>query len=301
MHKLRQFLFLLFLLCLNSAVVAKPEANQSVLPLKFDTGNLAPYGLPSTVINIAGKEYPVIFDIGAKKYALALTKKALEGIQVHFTGKKICSTSVRGKDCLDEFIVPEVQLGAFTVKNVKGVVLDNSKLWGGNGQDFKETEASQIGLMGFPLLSEFNLLLDYPHAKLIVVKSGAKPTDYPVDQWISIPFQGHLLTKLNFDNKPILLSWDTGALPSVIKESFANSILKKPCPTDAPYAKKECSSIQSTSFSTTERKQLPNIWFKTINTLPPIAPFDGLVGSNFYADNMIYFDFDQKVIFVKPH
>ncbi len=122
------------------------------------------------MINIAGKEYPVIFDTGAKKYALALTKKALEGIQVHFTGKKICSTSVRGKDCLDEFIVPEVQPGAFTVKNVKGVVLDNSKLWGGNGQNFKETAASQNGLMGFPLLSKFNLLLDYPRAKLIIVK-----------------------------------------------------------------------------------------------------------------------------------
>ncbi len=300
MCKIRPFLCLLFILCLNCAAVAKPEASQSVLPLKFDTGNPAPYGLPSTVINIAGKEYPIIFDTGAKKYGLALTKKALEGIQVRFTGKKICSTSVRGRDCLDEFIIPEVQLGEFTVKNVKGVVLEKSKLWGGNGQGFKETEASQNGLMGFPLLSEFNLLLDYSHAKLVIVKPHSKPAGYSVDQWIAIPFQGHLLTKLNFDNKPVLLSWDTGSLPSVIKESYASDIQKTPCPTSAPYAKKDCSSVQSTSFSTTEGRQLPKIWFMTINTIPPIAPFDGLVGSNFYANNLVYFDFDQKLIFVKP-
>jgi hypothetical protein len=46
--------------------------------------------------------------------------------------------------------------------------------------------------------------------------------------------------------------------------------------------------------------KLPNNWFKVISTLPPIAPFNGLVGSNFYQNNLIYFDFDSHKIFVAP-
>ena len=44
---------------------------------------------------------------------------------------------------------------------------------------------------------------------------------------------------------------------------------------------------------------LPNTWFKVTN-LPSYAPFDGLLGSNFYSENLVYFDFDKQQIFVKP-
>lgn len=298
MHKLKISLLTLLLLYLNCVAFAKPIVDQSTLPLKFNTGNPAPYGWPSMVITIADRKLPIVVDTGAQKYQIALTSEALKNIPVKFTGNKICSTANTGKFCGDEFIIPEVHLGSFVVKNVTGVKM--TKWWGGNDASFKATEASRNGLIGYPLLSKFNVLLDYPNAKLILIKPHAKPQHYSVDQWITIPFQGHLLTKPNFNHKPITLSWDTGALPSVIKASYVDKISKKPCPTAAPYAKENCSSVQPNSFSTTEGKQLPGIWFMVVDNLPPITPFDGLVGTNFFANNPVYFDFDQKLIFVKP-
>ena len=74
-------LSLLLILFITSVVVAQPKALESTLPLKFDTGNPAPYGLASTVITIQGKKLPIIFDTGAKKYELALTNNALKNIR----------------------------------------------------------------------------------------------------------------------------------------------------------------------------------------------------------------------------
>lgn len=107
---------LIFLSCLNT--VWANQLTQTTLPLEFNTGNPAPYGMASTVITIEGKTLPLILDTGAKKYGLALTNEALKKIHVQFTGKFICSNSLTGKHCEKEFIVPEVKLGSFTIKNV---------------------------------------------------------------------------------------------------------------------------------------------------------------------------------------
>ena len=154
--------------------------------------------------------------------------------------------------------------------------------------------------MGFSLMARFNVLLDYPHSKIIFLKPHTKPTTYNIQNWIAIPFTGHLFTRLNFNNKPVLLSWDTGALPSVIKKSYASQFDQKPCPTDAPYARRNCISVKTTSFTTLNGLKLPDNWFVVTNSLPSVAPFDGLIGANFYANNPVYFDFDHHVICVAP-
>lgn len=139
---------------------------------------------------------------------------------------------------------------------------------------------------------------DFPHSKLVLVKKGSKPKHYDIQHWVVIPFTDHLLTKLYFNHKPILLSWDTGATPSVIKEQYASQFKQIPCPTAAPYAKKNCISIASSSLFTPSQNSLPNIWFKTTD-IPSAAPFDGLIGMNYFKNNLIYFDFDHHKIYVR--
>lgn len=275
------------------------EPREVVLPLKFDTGVRSPYGLASTEIYVQGKRLPVIIDTGATKYGLVLTKKALQKIQIKMTGKKICSIATSGKHCEEEFIAPQVQIGSFTLQNVEGQVL--SKLWG-SSRGFKKTTASKDGLLGFDFLSQFNVLLDYPHKRLILVNPAATPLEYPLKNWVAIPYTGHLLTQLRFNGKPISVSWDTGAAPSVIRKNYAKAFSVLPCPSKAPYALFACDSIISSSFTTAAGHRLPGIWFKLTDNLPDraIAPFDGLVGANFYANNLVYFDFAHHKIFVRP-
>jgi hypothetical protein len=61
-----KLILLLFLSCLN--IAWSSELTQTTLPLEFNTGNPAPYGMASTVITIEGKTFPIIVDTGAKKY-----------------------------------------------------------------------------------------------------------------------------------------------------------------------------------------------------------------------------------------
>lgn len=289
---------IVILLLFSSLVFAQKltPAYQTNLPLRFDTGNNAPYGAPSTVISIQGKDLPILFDTGAKNSELVLSQSALENLRVKFTGKKKCFKAFDGRHCQKEFIIPEVKLGTFTVKNVKGTLME--KLWGGNDANFKETEASRNGVIGFALLSKFNVLLDYPNAKVLLIKPTNQPFGFNFKRWVSMPFTGHLNTALKINGKLINVSWDTGAIPSVIRKTVASNFKNVPCPGNAPYSRKDCMSVETLSFTTDKDEELPNTWFK-ITDIPAYAPFDALIGANFYKENLVYFDFKNHRIYVK--
>lgn len=287
-----KYLILLPIFLLSQVLLAHP--NETILPLQFDFGNPAPYGGPTVVVMIQDKAIPLLLDTGAKRAALHLSEYALKNIQVQFTGEEECFDALDGKHCEKIFIVPEVNLGVFTIKHVKGLLM--STLWGGNEEGFHENEASKNGVIGFELLSQFNFLLDYPHSRAVLVKRGNHLKEYNTKTWIPIPFTGHLNTRLYINGKLMNISWDTGAIPSIIKHG--SKAILKPCPGDAPYSQQtSCLSVQTSSFATEKHNLLPNTWFKAID-LPAAAPFDGLMGSNFYSQHLVYFDFDQQFIFV---
>lgn len=297
---MKKFLLILFLLTIPFIEIhADLSPIETSLPLKFNTGNPSPNGLPSTIIIIQGKKIPIIFDTGAKKTEITLSESALKNLHVAFTGRQICSMAFDGRYCGKEFIIPEVILGSFVIKNVTGTVM--SKLWGGQDKNFKPTEASRDGVIGYALLSKFNVLLDYAHEKAILIKPNYRPSQYNVTQWASVPFQGHLLTQLKINNKPVMLSWDTGAVPSgIIKRTTAKNFTQTSCAKHTPYRDKNCLRVKTTSFTTMDDQKFPNTWFM-VDDIPSFAPFDGLVGSNFYQKNLVYFDFDQRRIYVRPN
>ncbi len=284
----------------TSMVFAEPiKLTETVLPLEFNTGNPAPYGLPSTTIKIEGKSLLIIIDTGAKKTEITLSPYALKNIHIKYTGKIICFNAFDGRHCEKEFIIPAVQLGNFVIKNVKGISM--SKLWGGNDDGFKSTEASRNGVIGYALLAKFNVLLDYAHSKAILVKPGFNPAQYNVKKWSPVSFDEHLRTKLNLNGKVLTFTWDTGAIPSGISRSMANNFKQSLCPKNNPYEgeSNKCVRVETTSLRTMNNEALPDTWFNVAD-IPSFAPFDGLIGSNFYADNLVYFDFDNHKIYVKP-
>lgn len=269
--------------------------DESVLPLQFNSGNPAPYGVPSTSIIIQDKEIRLLFDTGAFKSEIVLSEQALRNIRVKYTGKQICFNAMDGEHCQKEFIVPEVKIGKFVIKNVTGTVM--SKLWGGNEKGFQESEASRNGIIGLALLSKFNVLLDYSHAKVLLVKHDNMPLSYNIANWVSIPFEKNLITHLTLNGKQLVFGWDTEAIPSVIKQSAVKEFQHSPCPKGAPYSKANYLSVQTASF-TMGNKKLPNTWFKVVD-IPSCAPFDALINSNFIKENLVYFDFKNHNIYIK--
>jgi hypothetical protein len=294
---LKLILFLIPIISLTAFAGNDEIPAQTSLPLMFNTGNPAPYGLPSTVISVEGKSLPVIFDTGAKKSGITLSAHALKGLHVRFTGNQTCFNAFDGKHCEKEFIIPEVKIGAFVLKNIKATLMP--KLWGGKDTGFLATEASKNGVIGYNLLSQFNILLDYPHKKAILYRKGQHPAQYDFLRWIVIPFSGQLYTTVQINGKNMILGWDTGSVPSVIKADVVKNMQLSKCPANTPFGKsKNCQQLVTQTFTTAEGVKLTKTGF-LIEDIPAIAPFDGLVGSNFYMQNLVYFDFDNQKIYSK--
>lgn len=291
---MKKFSFLTLLLSLCITTFAESNNQMAVLPLEFNTGNLAPKGLPSTIVYIQGQKIPVIFDTGAGKSEIALSSYALRNINIKFTGKKICFKTITGKVCEKEFILPEVILGNIKIKNVHGTLM--KELWGNaNQKSFKQTEASKSGVIGIKLLSQFDFLLDYKNSRVIIEQSGEIANKYNVENWLSIPFTKPLNTHLHINKQNFNILWDTGCAPSIIKESLVAYFPQKTCPS----YQSDCLSVDL-KLLTPDGKQLPETWFKITKT-PKYAPFDGIMGSNFYRENLVYFDFTHNKIYVKPY
>jgi hypothetical protein len=291
--------FMLILVSVHALAVDKISNSHTSLPLLFNTGNPEPYGLPSAIIEIQGKIIPIIFDSGASKSEITLSEYALKNLKVNFTGNQVCTTALDGRHCEEEFIIPEVKIGTFVLKNVKGTLM--SELWGGDDKSFIPTEASRNGVIGYDLLEKFNVLLDYPHQQAILFQKGIRPTQYDFSQWIALPFTDQLYTKVLINGKKMTLGWDTGSVPSIIKASAVLNLAKSACERDTPYGRnKSCNRIVTETFETfPDKSKLPETWFRVRN-IPAEAPFDGLMGSNFFMDNLVYFDFDNHKILIKP-
>lgn len=101
-------LLLIFIVFFSAANFAFADTSTS-LPMTFNTGNPAPFGMPTTTINIQGKAIPILFDTGDAKDGLALSSYALKNLHVNFTGKTICANALDGLHCTKVFIIPELK------------------------------------------------------------------------------------------------------------------------------------------------------------------------------------------------
>lgn len=70
MQLIKRILFGFVLIFTNYVFAQNIDLKQTKLPLQFNTGNPAPYGMPSAVITIQSKKIPLIFDTGAQKLFL---------------------------------------------------------------------------------------------------------------------------------------------------------------------------------------------------------------------------------------
>lgn len=301
MMKKSSYCILLIGLLVIQAVVAQPQV--ATLPLQFNTGNAvagAATNLPSTTITIQGQSIPLVVDSGEAQVPLALSEAVLQRIHTIKTNEESCATSiVTGKTCLPIVIIPEIEIGGFTLKHVRAEVMTH--LWGDTQtSDFKQSAASRNGVIGLPLLSQFNVLFDYSSASMTLFKrqSGKKPAG--IKHWVAIAFHDHLLTHLIVDGQPMVMGWDTGAVPGVMKQTSVKTFKKYARPPGQPYGHAEnCSRVIPMTLTTQTGQSLKPTWF-IVRPFPPAAPFDGLMGANFFSHNRIYIDFEHHQLYVKP-
>lgn len=94
-----------------------------------------------------------------------------------------------------------------------------------------------------------------------------------------------MLTDMKTLSEKLVLGWDTGAIHSLMKRSTPNHSIAKAAHVFT--TKNRCAFTNSNDIlSTTTGSYLPRTWFKQ-EDVPLVAPFLGLVGSNFYAKHLV--------------
>lgn len=172
------------------------------------------------------------------------------------------------------------------------------QLWGGHNEGFIPSEASRDGVIGLKFLEKFNVLLDFPKNKVILFQQGHKP-GFDLSKWTAIAFTGNLRTQLVVNGKSMIFLWDTGSIPSVMKATSAKDFSLVLCPSNTPCAKlPNCQRTITQQFTNSAGQALPESWF-LVEDIPSYAPFDGLIGSNFYTHHQVYLGFGQHTIYVK--
>ncbi len=268
-------------------------ANEIILPLQFST-----QGFPIASIQIQGHTIPLIFDTGASRTSLSLSKNIVKKLNLKITptNKKACFHDDTGKKtCLKIYNIPKIKIGQSTMLNVPCQLMD--KLWGGHyDEGFKWFEAARNGVIGRDLLQKFNVLIDYKQSKVIFTKLGQYPTGYSVKKWMSVPFTKKTFVinaKINGSNVNLIL--DTGANSSIMKSTAKISVEKKSC---ASKNNLTCQYFKTKSFQIGGHQILTTKFVLQKDNFPF---FDGLLGTNFFKKNLVFLDFKQMRVYFKPY
>lgn len=268
-----------------------------VLPLKFITQETPAISLitPTTLVTIQNHKVPLILDSGAGRAYLSLSKNTVKKLNIKLipTGGSTSDHGVDGKKfTAKKYVIPKVTIGNWTLQDVPCQLID--ELWGGNVEHLKKHAAGRNGIVGLMLLRQFNVLLDYKRAQIILTHLDHYPDGYDIKNWKQVPFSikwNSITTMAKINGVDEELVWDTGAEASALK-STAKIIAKKESCSDHP--DKSCQYFNTSTFSIADAK-FSNIKFLSLEM---VIPFDGFIGSNFIQEHQVFLDFKNNILFI---
>lgn len=290
---MRLSLFVLAVCCVwssaaNAQKTVRTDVDYTVLPLSFDSR----YGFPTVSVTIQGHSIPLTFDLGGSRLQLAVSPAVLKrlNINVDHVDSVVHGADARGvKSTYKVFLLPEIKLGDFVLNDIKGIEYHP---WGGEG-------APKNGIVGFNLIARFNVVIDFSHSVVILVRGNGHPPGYDVGSWPKAPFiiDGHMITRAHVNGKAISLIWDTGTPVSSIKQQTIISGDVKKCSKTVLFkvaARPDtCREIAAPEFIMGDRNFGPMTFYT--RSMPGL-PVDGMIGDDFFKAHVVYIDFANKTV-----
>ena len=261
-----------------AALVASSLASPAiVVPLKLSRH------LAVVVAKIDGTDVPLLLDSGDQS-PLALRQGVLDRIKATPISESFSGQDVKGIFQAPKYRVSHVQIGQAGFDDVVARLDKHSP-------SNQPVELGQEGLLGTGLLKSYEVVIDYPHRTMTLVKDGVAST---LCQGASVPFSPlppnnqprEPLTEAEIDTGPVALWWDTGAQMSVLSKNFVDQVHAKLAKDD---------SLTSNRLTLHETDFGP--WrFETEDiSLPPF--FNGFLGYDFFARHVVCFDSPPKSSF----
>ena len=148
-------------------------------------------------------------------------------------------------------------------------------------------------MIGLGLFKDYVLTINYPENK-ITISDNIKGSDNLNKNWFSIPFylsNYGLVINLFDGSKNYKMILDTGAAVSIIKEKSLS-----------PFSKKLTLPKYNLRYTALEMADLDSVKVEAIiiDSLPDIFEPDGILGSNFFRENIVKIDFKNKQMWIQP-
>ncbi len=244
---------------------------------------------PVIEVKINGSPIDVQFDIGTEA-TLAIFPGQLESIAKRRIGTASGGLSMSGP--LGERPVYEVDLieiGDIQITNAR-IVEDY------HDSEYREWFSSRLdayGFLGRGLLGRYRVVIDYSNRALTLISPAAQPEQQAACTGTELPLvQGQdwgLVSKAETEIGELVLVWDTGTPASgVLKRRTDLAGLDYE---DEETLLVEQFDINGHNFGPMELE----VWDWRENS----PPFDGFIGYDFFADNVVCVDFPDHRIFVQ--
>ena len=262
--------------------------------LTFDNG----YNLPSVTMDLQGEKTQFIFDTGSKS-ALHLPMALINKIpnKTENTEKMKLNDLTGDIKEVRSFIVDKLKLGSFIFNNVQVLEYKSWGLFMLNDRTKTDHDKEEINaeksLIGLGLFKDYVLTINYPENK-ITISDDIKVSDDLNKNWFSIPFHlnNYGLVINLFDglrNYEMIL--DTGAAVSIIKEKSLS-----------PFSKKLTLPKYNFRYTALKMADIDSVKVEAIiiDSLTDLFKPDGLLGSNFFRENIVKIDFKNKQMWIQP-
>lgn len=227
---------------------------------------------PWVVIRLEDRDYALTLDMGSR-FPLSLSREILDRISDKQAQGTITIHDLDGKkNEMPSYLIPKLKIGSLTLKNV----------------NVHETKANDYSILGKFLGGEFNLLLDFPHSRVIACDTFDKLQAKNIldKTWICIPFEVHragIVFNVDTDFGTCRLAINTIATFSSLSSSFF--------PSGKPLV---------SSSLILEKNKFGNLMFDSIDLPEGLNEIDGFIGMDFLKEHGIYFDYSRKIAYVEP-
>lgn len=228
---------------------------------------------PFIPIQIENRTYEIPIKIGSR-FPLFLNQKTLEEIHKVPSGITEWQDTQDGKYEAPAYLIPKITVGELTVKNVIATQT--------------MSEGTEDNALGKYLGGEFNLLLDFPHSRIVPCHSFSKlkAEGFATDDWIQIPLEAHrtgVVFNVETDIGTLKFLINTGLKLTVIRKSLTNK--QQP--------------LVSSIFYIGKRP------FTDITLHPTYIPeclndIDGFIGMDFLKKCAIYLNYSAKIAYIEP-
>ncbi|MGH8052242.1 MAG: hypothetical protein ACREPB_16400 [Arenimonas sp.] len=232
-------------------------------------------GLPTLQATVSGKPVTLILDLGGYK-GIALTPAALAKLDVKYDTQVESWRNSEGEVFTAKlFAAPNVKIGEQSVGSVDGI-------------EYATTVPGVDGYIGFAVLRNYTLVLDYPHNELRIYPPASATAEKECGLTNPISFDvvsGVVQSKVGTDDGDLIFQWDTGASENVLRPSAINL---NPDTEISSHIFKQF-SLGTKDFG---RTRIPLREFVAPNV-------DGVLGTEFFVSKMVCLNFNKKIATIK--